>query len=187
MVIELIILIFVQIKLFSFKCIEGENNCSKCHPISKLCIKCNKDIYIPNSNGLCEPSHKCILGNNNCLECNKEENFCKECDLGYYPDETGGCSYTNYCEISYRGECLKCKDNYILIGKNDDLKFCKSLDSDDFINCKKIDQESGKCEQCIENFNLNEGDKKCLEIFDCYESSFGICTKCNTSYYLNKI
>ena len=187
MIFELIILIILQIKLSSSKCIEGENNCEICHPITKMCIKCNKNIYIPNSNGLCGPSHKCKLGDNYCLKCNKEENLCEECDLGYYPDENGGCSYNNNCEISYKGECLKCKDNYILIGKNDDLKFCKSLDSDDFLNCKKIDQETGKCEQCIENYNLNEGDKKCLEIFDCYESFLGNCTKCNTSYYLNKI
>ena len=74
---------------------------------------------------------------------------------------------------------------FILIGK--DLKICKSLNSDDLYNCKKINIETGKCQECIEDYNLNEGDKKCLDILDCYESSFGICTKCNTSYYLNKI
>ena len=186
MLIEYIFLFILHIKIFSQKCIEGQNNCVKCNPITKLCVKCDKDIYIPDSEGLCKPSNKCLLGKNNCLECNIEQNLCQTCDFGYYPDKNGGCSYTNNCEISYKGECLKCNKDYILIGKNDDLKICKSLKSDDFTNCKKINQETGKCEECLEDYNLNEGDKKCIEILDCYESSFGICTKCNTSYYLNK-
>ena len=186
MLIELIFVFIIQIELSSQKCIEGENNCIKCHPQTQLCVKCDKDIYISNSQGICEPSHQCKLGYNNCLECNEEQNLCKKCDLGYYPDENGGCSYTRNCELSYKGECLKCKYRYILVGAKDDLKYCKSLNSDDFTNCKKIDTDTGKCRQCIGDLNMNEGDKKCLEMFDCYESSFGICIKCNTSYYLDK-
>ena len=186
MLINIILLTILEV-IFSQNCIEGENNCAKCHPLTKKCVKCDKEIYIPNEEGICEPSKKCILGYNNCLECNIDENMCIRCDLGYYPDENGGCSYANNCEISFNGECLKCKKNFILVGKDYDLKYCKSLNSEDFKNCKKIDTDTGKCKQCIDNYNLNEGDKRCLEIFDCYESSFGICTKCNTSYYLNKL
>ena len=154
-------------------------------PFDTIMYKCDKDIYIPNEKGICEPSKKCLIEKNKCLECNEELNLCKTCELGYYPDENGGCSYAIKCELSYKGECLKCKNNFILIEK--DLKICKSLNSDDFYNCKKINIENGRCQECLEDYNLNEGDKKCLDILDCYESSFGIYTKCNTSYYLNKI
>ena len=187
MIIYIILLKLILIILSFPKCIEGENNCAKCNPITKLCVKCDKDIYKLNISNICEPSKTCVLGNNYCLECNEKQNLCKTCDLGYYPDENGGCSITNNCEISYKGACFKCKQNYILVGKDEDLKICKYLNLDDFKNCKKINKEIGKCEECLEGYNLNEGDKKCLEILDCFESSYGICTKCNTSYYLNKI
>ena len=186
MFIDFILLIILQIILSSPKCIEGKNNCVKCHPITSQCIKCDKNIYIPNSKGECEPSRKCLMGTNHCFECDEEENLCKICDFGYYPDNNGACSYTNNCELSYKGECLECQKNFILIGKDNGLKYCKSLNSEDFSHCKKINKETGKCQQCLDDYNLNEGDKKCLEILDCYESSFGICTKCNTSYYLDK-
>ena len=101
----------------SLSCKEGSNNCAKCNPVTKLCIKCDKDIYTLNKNGECEPSKVCKLGKNYCLECNDQENLCEECDIGYYPDENGGCSYSNNCQISYKGKCLKCKSNYILFSE----------------------------------------------------------------------
>ena len=124
-------------------CKEGLNNCSKCNPITKLCIKCEKDIYTPDKDGGCENSKKCVLGANHCNECLENEKFCKQCDEGYFPDENGGCSITDNCEISYRGECLKCKENYILIGNMityiiDRNKLCKPSSSDDLKNCKSI-------------------------------------------------
>ena len=33
---------------------------------------------------------------------------------------------------------------------------------------------------------MNKGDKKCSNIENCYESSYGKCKKCNSGYYLNK-
>ena len=187
MFLYLILFCFIEKISSSPKCAIGENNCAKCHPLKNICIRCDKDIYTLNSDGICVPSKKCILGNNHCLECEPEQNLCKTCDLDYYPDENGGCSYTDNCEISYKGECLKCKNNFILIGKDQDLKICKSLNLDDFKNCEKINKDNGKCEQCKDGYNLNDGDKKCIEALDCYESFNGTCTKCNTSYYLDTI
>ena len=166
-------------------CEEGKNNCLKCNPITKLCFKCNIDIYIPDKNGGCENSKKCILGDNYCLNCNEEETLCQKCDSGYFPDENGGCSSIPNCEISYKGECLKCKEEFILIGDNK-VKICKSINSEDFKNCEKINIIEGTCEKCSENYFLNNGDKKCISIDNCYESSFGICKKCKDNYYLNK-
>ena len=40
------LIIILQISLsLSAVCKEGSNNCAKCNPVTKLCIKCNKDIY----------------------------------------------------------------------------------------------------------------------------------------------
>ena len=102
-------------------CIEGQNKCLRCNPITKLCEKCEKNIYIPDNIGGCENSKKCILGNHYCYKCTTEGNLCKICQEGYFPDENGGCTYTLNCEISYKGNCLKCKDNFILIGDDDYL------------------------------------------------------------------
>ena len=186
-------------------CKNGQNHCSKCNPVSKICAKCEKDIYIPDENGGCSNHRKCVEGNNHCNECNSEENICKNCEIGYFPDENGGCSYSDNCEISYRGKCIKCKNNFILIGQekyisiergyvyfsdmhfeiNEGTQICKSLNSEDLKNCKKINGLFGTCEECNEGFYLNKGDKKCTTIENCNKSSFGKCKLCNNGYYLN--
>ena len=144
-------------------CEEGKNNCSSCNPITKLCVKCDLDIFVPDKEGGCKNSNKCKTGSNYCYECSEEETLCQKCDEGYYPDENGGCSYTKNCEISYKGKCLKCNENYILCGKNDGIQLCKSLNSEDLKNCAKIDTEKGICEKCEEDYYLNLGDKKCTK------------------------
>ena len=189
--IKFIYLIFLKISLFTSLCIEEENHCTKCNPISKLCVKCDKDIYVPDQNGGCEYSHKCILGINNCVECNENDSLCSKCLVGYFPDENGGCSYTDNCEISYKGKCLKCKNDFILIGEDkynqeNEIKICKSLYSGELKNCEIINISSGLCEKCKEGFYLNIGDKKCISTENCYESIFDVCIKCNKYYYLDK-
>ena len=199
------LLITINISLSLPSCHIGENHCSKCNPVTKLCVRCEKDIYIPDKNGGCENSQKCIIGMNHCNECNEEETLCNKCETGYYPDENGGCSYTPNCELSYKGKCLKCKNNFILIGQeryisiergyvyfadihleiNEGTQICKSLDSEDLKNCHKVNGLSGKCEECNEGFYLNSGDKRCTTIENCEKSSFGICKKCTKGYYLN--
>ena len=174
-------------------CKEGLNNCAKCNPITKLCVKCEKDIYTPDREGGCENSKKCVLGVNHCIECLENEKFCRKCDEGYFPDENGGCSITDNCEISYKGECLKCKENYILVGKQNsysyiigEIKLCKPYNSDDLKNCKTINVEKGKCDVCEDSYYLGENDKKCTKIEYCSISSFGICQRCNNAHYLDK-
>ena len=187
MLLNILFLINFKIAIFSPYCIEGENYCLKCNPVSKLCFKCEKDIFIPDENGGCTGAKKCIIGENYCLECNDSNILCKICENGYFPDENGCCSYTGNCEISYNGKCLKCIDDYILIGGIDtEIKICKSLNSEDLKYCKKINIENGFCEECIEGYHLGKGDNKCLKIEHCYESTFGTCKKCINGYYLNK-
>jgi len=188
----LIYILFLKISLFSSLCIEDNNHCVKYNPVAKLCVKCDKDIFVPDKNGGCQYSKKCILGKNNCLECNINEDLCLKCIDGYFPDENGGCSYTDNCEISYQGKCLKCKNGFILIGedkeynKENEIKICKSLYAGELKNCEIINTSSGQCEKCKEGFFLNNGDKNCVSTENCYESIFEVCTKCNQNYYLDK-
>ena len=187
--IYLFILTIKQAIFFPF-CQEGKNNCTKCNYMTDLCIKCNKDIFIPDSKGGCEGAKKCLLGNNYCKECEEDSKLCKICEEGYFPDENGGCSYTNNCEISSHGECIKCKDNYILIGENtylfDGFILCKSINSEDFKNCKEINKRKGICTKCKEGYYLNKGDNRCSETENCSESIFGKCHNCQYNYYLDK-
>ena len=142
-----ILFLFSKIILSSQICIEGENYCSKCNPVTKLCIKCVKEIYSPDTQGGCEFSRKCFSGKNHCISCNEKGNLCEKCEEDYFPDKNGGCSYTDNCEISYKGNCLLCSDNFVLIGKKltDTIKICKSLNLFDLRNCEKINFETGIC------------------------------------------
>ena len=190
MFIKSFLLIFINIPFSLSSCIQGQNYCDKCNPVTKLCIKCAKDIYIPNEKGGCEYAHKCLVGVNQCLQCDEDNKMCKQCFDEYYPDENGGCSYTNNCELSYRGECLKCKENYMLIGeRNNDgvktIKICKSLLSEDLKNCQEINESNGICTACKEGYYLNEGDKLCITTDNCNESIFGVCTECKIGFYLD--
>ena len=182
-------LLFVSEIIFSnSQCIQGFNHCIKCNPITDLCYECENNIYSPDEEGGCRKNSKCKEYNNHCIECEPGNNLCKICEKDYFPDENGQCSYTNNCEISEFGKCLKCKENYILIGKNTDysLKICKPIISSDLKNCEKINNINGLCEKCKEGYFLNEGDKKCSKIENCYESIFGTCKKCKKYYYLDK-
>ena len=190
---NLLYLVFLKISFSLSICEIEKNHCVKCNPITKLCVKCDKDIYVPDKNGVCEYSHKCFVGKNNCLDCNNIGNLCSKCIVGYFPDENGGCSYTDNCEISYKGKCLKCKQDFILIGeekenynKEKEIKICKSLYFSNLKNCEEINLSTGLCEKCKEGFYLNEGDKQCITTENCYESIFEVCIKCNKNYYLDK-
>ena len=185
-----IILIIFELSYINSSCEAGVNHCLKCNPVTKLCYKCDINIYAPDENGECQFIKKCKLGENYCIECEEETNLCQKCFDEYYPDEYGGCSYTDNCEISYKGNCLKCKQNYILIGNankvDQGIRICKSVNSDELINCEKLDTENGQCQKCQLGYYLSLGDHKCILVDNCYESSFGICKKCNNNYYLDK-
>ena len=166
-------------------CKEGINNCYRCNPLTKLCDICILDVYTPDNNGGCIPAGKCVAGNNYCKNCDEEGKKCRECEKGLYPDKNGGCSFDENCEISYRGNCLQCKEDYILVGEDSGFKICKLIFSDDLKNCEKINSKTGLCDLCKEGYFLDNGDKKCSNIQNCYESMFGKCIKCNNGFYLN--
>ena len=178
-----ILLIISELIISAPSCKEGVNFCTRCNPVTKLCAKCEKDIYIPDEIGGCTYSRKCIFGENYCIECNEKGDLCKKCEDDYYPDENGACTYAMNCLISNRGECLECKEGYLLVEKT---KLCKSKLSDDFKNCKFINNNEGACALCEEGYYLGFGDRKCSRTEYCSESIFRTCTSCNYLYYLNK-
>lgn len=187
----LLFLLLIKIAICTPICEEGKNNCTKCDYITQLCLKCNKDIFVPDQNGGCEGAKLCKIGNNYCQECQDNSYLCKKCEEGYFPDENGGCSYTDNCEIAYKGECIKCKNNYILVGENSYLFegfiLCKSVYSQDFKNCEEINIRKGICSKCKEGFYLNKIDNRCIATEHCLESSYGECLQCTYDYYLDKL
>ena len=181
--------IFILIKSIycNISCESYINHCFKCNPRTNLCSKCEQpEVLIPDEQGGCKGIQKCLIGKNYCYECEIDGKYCKTCEEGYYPDENGGCSYSNNCKISYRGECVECNDGYLLIGQKFGLKYCKSIKSEDFINCTEIGIEKGLCIKCEEGFFLNKKDRKCIKVDKCNESIFGNCLSCINGYYLDK-
>ena len=171
----------------SLICNNYQNYCNICNPLTNLCIKCKSDVFIPDENGGgCIGAKKCHLGKNYCYECDNFGELCTKCEIGYYPDKNGGCSYTDNCKISDKGECIECDTDFILLGKDFQFKICKSLNTEDFKNCKEINKEKGYCWECEDGYFSNGGDGKCTKIENCYESMYGNCLSCNYNYYLNK-
>ena len=168
-------------------CKISTNFCNYCNILTNLCVRCEfPDILVPDKNGGCTGAVRCILGKNNCYECDINGKLCKTCEDNYYPDENGGCSYTEGCEFSYMGECLKCKNGYILIGRDRELKICKSLSLDYYKNCQNINSETGYCNMCKDGYFLTRKDYKCIKAENCEESIFGNCVACSPGYYLNR-
>ena len=57
---------------------------------------------------------------------------------------------------------------------------------EDLQNCNRVNTVNSSCIFCKEGFYLNSGDRKCTQIENCYQSSFGVCQKCREQYYLDK-
>ena len=187
---NIIFILFLTIKIIyssPSQCNTNKNFCRNCNYLTNLCYKCEyPEVMIPDKNGGCMGIKKCSSGKNNCIECDENGELCKICEINYYKDENGGCTYSGGCEISYKGECLKCKEGFILIGKENEFKFCKSLSLENYKNCKEINYEKGICSKCEEGFFLTSGDHKCIKTENCKESIFGNCILCDTSYYYNR-
>ena len=189
MSLKIIIIIFAIFTLVNSapSCKDSTNLCNHCNILTNLCARCEyPEILVPDRNGGCIGAEKCTLGKNYCNECDINGKLCKICEENYYPDENGGCTYTEGCEISYMGECLKCKNGFILVGRENDLKICKSLSLDIYKNCENINYETGYCIKCKDGFFLTSKDYKCIKTENCKESIFGNCISCNSDYYLNK-
>ncbi len=179
-------IIFISLNLFlsAPSCEEGKKFCSSCNVITNICKKCQfEEILTPDENGGCKGLKKCEAGINYCEECDEDKALCKECNPGYFPDENGACALSQNCQISRLGLCLLCDENFIVIRNGNNL--CKSLGSDDFKNCKEIDESTGFCKECEEGFFLDEEDKKCSDSESCLNSVYSQCIECIRGYYLD--
>ncbi len=185
-IISILLITLISSKKDSPVCEESQKYCSKCNPVTNICIKCQNELFTPDSLGGCIGKKSCTVGRHYCEECSKDGELCKTCESGFFPDLNGACSYIQNCAYSYRGKCLECKEGFLLIGNGEEgFKLCKSLNSQDFLNCKSIDENTGLCEECEEGFYLGEGDKKCTSNEKCYESIYDHCISCTNDYYLD--
>ena len=182
----LVISLFISSILSKPSCIPYINNCEKCNPLTNLCDRCIADNYIKNGEGGCSPI--CKIGKNYCVLCDEQKKLCSECEEGFFPDQSGSCSIIENCKVSTKGKCTECISNYILVGSNydDSYQICKNKNSGEFRNCYYINSKTGFCEVCEEGYFLTEGNSRCINIENCYESIFGLCIQCKHGYYLNK-
>lgn len=79
----LIICIFLKNVKSEPNCVQNQNHCQKCNPVTHLCAVCKEDNYFPDLNGGCEP--KCRIGKNYCNLCTEDESLCQSCDFGFFP------------------------------------------------------------------------------------------------------
>ena len=180
---KIILLLSLGILLAAQTCQKGLDNCALCNPISKLCLECEYEVYVPNKEGGCQKAKTCTVGKNYCNECSEDTKLCEKCEVGYFPDENGGCSYSDNCEVSFKGKCLECKKNFIL---SRNINICRSLDLDDFRNCETPRELDGTCGECVEGYYLSSGDRKCTKTQNCKESIFEKCILCEKGFYLDK-
>ena len=184
--ISIFFLFLIPLSLSDPECWKGHNHCSKCHPLTNICTKCDQEIYTPNTEGGCSLSRTCTPLKQYCLNCDSSSTICSECVKGYFPDSNGGCSYSPNCDVALNGECIQCQEDYILIGDDDSLKMCLYMYSEEFSNCEEYSLKNGKCTLCKDGYYLNIEDKKCIEVPYCKRSTFGVCDSCQYGYYLDK-
>ena len=182
---QLLFIVF-QIKIFQFKnCMKYYNFCIQCNQITDLCDYCIFPVFKPDLTGGCEGAKHCTPNNNFCLECNQGSTLCQKCENEYLPDNNGGCALTDNCEVSYRGECQICKQNYNLVNEGKPYLECKAKPKEEDLYCKKFDKE-GICTECVDNYFLTHGNKKCSKVFYCNYVQDNECTECIRGYYLDK-
>ena len=187
--------ILFQILFFCFKikfilnhvCMRYYNFCIQCNEKSNLCDYCFFSVFKPDLEGGCIGAKKCIPEYNLCLECNQDLTLCQKCEEGYSPDNNGGCTFTKNCDVSFRGSCQTCLQNFSLVNDGKPYLECKKLpkEEDRSPYCKKYNEE-GICEECLDNYFLTHGNKKCTQIFYCNYLEKEKCIECIPGFYLDK-
>ena len=116
----------------------------------------------------------------NCKSINYDSGSCLECNTGYYfSSQDKKCILEKNCEKSFFGNCLYCNYGYYLNKKQ--LK-CIKIESDFFSNCK-ISDDGTKCDECVEDYFLDQKGK-CVYSNYCEEGQTFNCEKCREGYYL---
>ena len=164
---------------------EEENeefiNCRKTDSDGIFCDSCKQDFYLN------YPDHKCYsnLENNEFYKCSLTYGeVCHSCVQDYYLGYIDKkCTKIQGCEISENeNKCLQCdSESYCLNAQNGNCinnEFIEEEKDKFFYRCNYTDEEGTKCEQCIDNYRLNN---KGFCVFDEFCEEFDQdknCKKC---------
>ena len=181
----LIIFILFKIQLIHSTCIKYYNFCIQCDNRRDLCDYCIFPVFKPDLEGGCVGSKICMEDYNLCLQCNQDSTLCQKCEEGYIPDNNGGCTLTKNCDVSYHGSCQTCLQNYSLVNDGQPYLECKKLPKEKDPYCKNYDDE-GICIECLDNYFLTHGNKKCSNVNYCNIFENEKCTECISGFYLDK-
>ena len=149
---------------------------------------------------------------NNCEKINKENGKCQTCKEGYFLNPGDNkCIHIENCYESIFGNCVLCNPGYYYNKKsdacerkNDKFFLCKqTIDGDKCDICDEgryFDKEGlcsfgnycsksakGYCDKCVDGYFLAKN-KFCSFTENCYnaDTDVGICTECETGFYLDK-
>ena len=160
---------------------EGFINCRKTDSDGIFCDSCKQDFYLN------YPDHKCYsnLENNEFYKCSLTYGeVCHSCVQDYYLGYIDKkCTKIQGCEISENeNKCLQCdSESYCLNAHNGNCinnEFIEEEKDKFFYRCNYTDEEGTKCEQCIDNYRLNN---KGFCVFDEFCEEFDQdknCKKC---------
>ena len=160
---------------------EGFINCRKTDSDGIFCDSCKQDFYLN------YPDHKCYsnLENNEFYKCSLTYGeVCHSCVQDYYLGYIDKkCTKIQGCEISENeNKCLQCdSESYCLNAQNGNCinnEFIEEEKDKFFYRCNYTDEEGTKCEQCIDNYRLNN---KGFCVFDEFCEEFDQdknCKKC---------
>ena len=156
-------------------------NCRKTDSDGIFCDSCKQDFYLN------YPDHKCYsnLENNEFYKCSLTYGeVCHSCVQDYYLGYIDKkCTKIQGCEISENeNKCLQCdSESYCLNAQNGNCinnEFIEEEKDKFFYRCNYTDEEGTKCEQCIDNYRLNN---KGFCVFDEFCEEFDQdknCKKC---------
>ena len=194
---------------------SNSDNCNKADIKSGLCIKCSTNYYLDIKSRQCQP----FTNDENFKYCAKVNNTCFQCLDGYYLADNNLCCLTKNCSLAKDGkctscneglhltndfkciedkhciytnekfECIECENNYYYDKLN---KICKSVENDNFKNCKISDNSGEKCALCKTDFYINLSDNLCYsnkesgKFYKCIISSETgeNCSKCENGFFL---
>ena len=147
------------------------------------CEVCKDDFYFNYSDYLCYSNKE----NNNfykCEETDYEGKYCEICVPGYYLGEKDfKCSKVEACALSENeNRCLECEDYfYCLNQKTGQCEINYDIISEEkkfYWMCNKTNSEGTACENCLDNYVLDENGL-CINMEHCIDKNEdGTCREC---------
>ena len=177
-------------------CKKGEKNLQNCKSGYEEwgCEYCKDNFYQNQTDRLCYSNN-----NNSSIfyKCAKTDIYgekCIKCINGYYLGEKDNkCSNIEGCILSENdNKCLECENNYCLDRKLEKCEYNGEIIDESkkfYYRCIKTNKEGNKCEECIEDYVLDNSGL-CIDKINCVEEENGNCKKCKNEgfdiFCLNK-